>query len=87
MSDETEIYVGRKTTLEVFVSDLSAQVRLLNESPTLVIGKTGEAFVALSPEMFEVVIDCLEDLEDLETIQSRMNDETVAVSLEDLRRL
>ncbi len=87
MTSEVELQVMGKLTQEEFVSDLETFIPQLEKGPLLIGGEEGrQSFVVLSPELYEKLIEAVEDLEDIQTIQERAEEESVPVSLEGLAK-
>lgn len=74
--------------LTVGVSDLKknpmAAVKAAEGQPVAILNHARVVGYIISPAAWERMLECLEDLEDLETISEHKGEPTVTVSLDDL---
>lgn len=74
--------------LAVGISDLKknpmAAVKAAEGQPVAVLNHARVVGYLISPAAWERMLECLEDLEDLETISELRNEPTVKVSLDEL---
>jgi len=59
-------------------------IKAANAQPVAILNHAKVVGYIVSPEAWENMLECLEDLEDLETIHERRNDPSIRVSLDEL---
>jgi antitoxin StbD len=72
----------------VAISDLKrnpmAAIKAAGGQPVAILNHARVVGYIISPGAWENMLECLEDIQDLETIHERRNDPTIAVSLDEL---
>ena len=75
----------------VSISDLkknpSSVIAAAQDGPIAVLNHNRVTAYILKPEVYEYMLDCLEDLEDIGTILERQNEPTIEVDINDLDKL
>ncbi len=75
----------------VSITDLkknpSSVIAAAKDGPVAVLNHNRVTAYILKPEVYEYMLDCLEDLEDIGTVLERQNDPTIEVSIDDLAKL
>ena len=83
-----EIVQRIEADLTVGISELKknpmAAVKAALGQPVAILNHARVVGYIVSPEAWENMIECLEDLEDLETISERRNEPTISVTLDEL---
>lgn len=75
----------------VSITDLkknpSSVIAAAQDGPVAVLNHNRVTAYILKPEVYEYMLDCLEDLEDIGTVLERQNDPIISVSINDLDKL
>jgi antitoxin StbD len=75
----------------VSISDLkknpSSVITAAQNGPVAVLNHNRVTAYILKPEVYEYMLDCLEDLEDIGTVLERQNDPAIEVDINDLDKL
>ncbi|WP_137151215.1 type II toxin-antitoxin system Phd/YefM family antitoxin [Devosia sp. FKR38] len=75
----------------VSITDLkknpSAVIAAAQDGPVAVLNHNRVTAYIIKPEVYQDMLDRLEDLEDIATVLERQHDATIAVSIDDLAKL
>ncbi len=81
----TQILTRHTTSVSAFKKNPSKVVSEAGGDAVAVLNHNAPDFYAVPAEMFEQIMDLLEDLEDAKAVNASKGDATVSVSLDELR--